>query len=256
MLEICKEWIEFNFSMNVGNEIDGNWPALWATACAAMWRWRNKEMHDEHFTRPRAPWWQILRWVGEYNRARQLHDVAMERTRQQIQIVWRPPPLGWIRLNTDDAARGVGGSAGCGGLFRGTDGHWLCGFSRHLGSCTAFVAELWGVLTGLELAWERGFRRVELHVDSTAVVHTLTVSTEGSMMGRILVQRIRRLLQQDWEISIAHSYREANACADCLANLGCDSKEPLIIYESCPVSLGQLLLADQLGVSVPRFISV
>lgn len=42
---------------------------------------------------------------------------------------------------------------GCGGLLRGSDRNWLGGFSRSLGSCLAFVAELWGALQGLELAY-------------------------------------------------------------------------------------------------------
>jgi hypothetical protein len=37
-----------------------------------------------------------------------------------------------------------------------------------------------------------------------------------------IVCQIRRLLQYDWEIYIQHSYREANRCADMLANMECD----------------------------------
>jgi hypothetical protein len=33
---------------------------------------------------------------------------------------------------------------------------------------------------------------------------------------------IRRLFELDWEVTISHSYREANWWVDALANMGCD----------------------------------
>lgn len=51
-------------------------------------------------------------------------------------------------------------------------------------------------------------------------------------------------------------YREANRSADCLANLACDSGSNLIVYESPPNVIGQVLLLDAKGVYSPRIISV
>lgn len=45
---------------------------------------------------------------------------------------------------------------------------------------------------------------------------------EGCASSWSLVSKIRRLLQSDWEVKIYHVYREANKCADVLANMGCD----------------------------------
>jgi hypothetical protein len=63
-------------------------------------------------------------------------------------------------------------------------------------------------------------------------------------------------LERDWEIEIQHSYREANKCADLLANIGCDSGGPLIYYESCPTPLSLLFAADIMGVATPRLITL
>ncbi|MCI17282.1 hypothetical protein A2U01_0038429 [Trifolium medium] len=41
-----------------------------------------------------------------------------------------------VRLNTDGAAKGELGSAGCGGLLRGCSGEWLYGFSKNVGRCS------------------------------------------------------------------------------------------------------------------------
>lgn len=42
-----------------------------------------------------------------------------------------------------------------------------------VGIFSSLRAELWAVKVGLELAWEKGFRRVLLEVDSQVVVYLL-----------------------------------------------------------------------------------
>ncbi|KEH44266.1 hypothetical protein MTR_1g111470 [Medicago truncatula] len=46
-------------------------------------------------------------------------------------ISWKPPVIGWICSNTD-----------------GDNVEWICRFSNGLGSCDAYVAELWGASEG------------------------------------------------------------------------------------------------------------
>jgi hypothetical protein len=57
----------------------------------------------------------------------------------------------WIRLNTDSTYKD-GSIAECRGVFRVEDGAWICGFSKGLGVCSPYVAELWRVVEGLKLA--------------------------------------------------------------------------------------------------------
>ncbi|MCI23311.1 ribonuclease H protein, partial [Trifolium medium] len=60
--------------------------------------------------------------------------------------------------------------AGCGGIIRDSDGHWIGSFAKSLGTCSAYVAELWGIFEGLKYARRLGYDAVELNVDSTVVV--------------------------------------------------------------------------------------
>ena len=92
------------------------------------------------------------------------------RERVERQISWQKPPSGWIKINTDGAAKGNPGLATAGGVLRDEYGMWHGGFALTIGICSAPMAELWGVYYGLCIAWERGFRRVELEVDSESVV--------------------------------------------------------------------------------------
>jgi len=72
-------------------------------------------------------------------------------------------------------------------------GEWICGFSKGLGACSAYVAELWGVFGGLKLARLRGFYNMELHIDSWVVASTLALGEGGTADGWSLLQNIRRL---------------------------------------------------------------
>ncbi|PKI73897.1 hypothetical protein CRG98_005767 [Punica granatum] len=80
-----------------------------------------------------------------------------------------PPSSGWIKINTDGASSGNPGVAGVGGLIRDDNGHCILGFARNIGYAMGVVAELWGVLTGMEQAWHLGYRHVDLEMDSKVV---------------------------------------------------------------------------------------
>ncbi|KAJ0101781.1 hypothetical protein Patl1_05176 [Pistacia atlantica] len=68
-------------------------------------------------------------------------------------VQWRRPPLGWIKLNTDEISRSSENGAGGGGLLRNYEGSWICGYIGNIGMCSAFLAEAWTILDGLNLAW-------------------------------------------------------------------------------------------------------
>lgn len=64
-----------------------------------------------------------------------------------IEIQWQPPSLGWIKINTDGAAIGAPGRAGCGGIFRTYRRFCKGCFANPLDNLYAFEAELMGVIT-------------------------------------------------------------------------------------------------------------
>ncbi|GAU29740.1 hypothetical protein TSUD_392290 [Trifolium subterraneum] len=102
------------------------------------------------------------------------------------------------------------------------------------------------------LMHERGYKKIELHIDSNVVVQTLHSARDGSVVGWRIIQEIRRLFALDWDVKICHSYRETNVCVDALANLGCDHGPGLRVYEQYPPRVSSSLLADVMGITTPR----
>jgi ribonuclease HI len=251
-----QQWINLNINNNFGMRFGKDWVAIWATTCFLLWQWRNKSLHDDEFVSPAKPWQVIIDYVDTYKLSMMAEEqTGPRRIQQQVNIAWLPPEPGWFVLNSDGAAKQSEKRAGCGGALRNDSGIWIDGFSKALGDTTAYMAELWGIYEGLSLASRRGVPRLELRTDSQVIATSLRHRETGSAMGGALMKKIQRLLQSPWEVKITHVYREANRCADMLANMGSESISGISFFEYPPERVKQIVEDDLRGVSFPRLIS-
>ncbi|PNY06576.1 ubiquitin carboxyl-terminal hydrolase 8-like protein [Trifolium pratense] len=100
--------------------------------------------------------------------------------------------------------------------------------------------------------WLRALKRkVEMNLDSQAVVQVIKKKRLNSLMGSTVVRQIWRLLEMVWEVEVTHIYREVNKGADALANIGCSLDHGILTYDVCPDQLSELYGADCLGISTP-----
>ena len=83
------------------------------------------------------------------------------------EVLWKPPSLHWVKVNTDDAARGSHGLASTGGIFRDHFGSCIGCFATSLGVATSFEAELHVVIHAVNLAWEKGWCSLRIECDSS-----------------------------------------------------------------------------------------
>lgn len=148
--------------------------------------------------------------------------------------------MGWIKLNSDGASKSSSSVAACGGVFRDSNGNWILGFAKRLGHASPFLAELWGILLGLQLAADLGFDKLEIELDSISVVNVLNnIVVRESSCGRHIIRRLRSLVVgSSWNISTHHIFREANTVANGLANLGCSlANDTPIVTSPHPLSV-------------------
>lgn len=81
--------------------------------------------------------------------------------------------MSWVCLNSDDAVKSNRNFAGCGGLIRDHEGNWLVGFTKKLGVCSPFIAELWGLYKGIKLCLCNNWYSVVVQIDAAEVVNVL-----------------------------------------------------------------------------------
>lgn len=134
-----------------------------------------------------------------------------------IQVIWELPPLNWVKINTDGAAKGQPGIISCGGVFRCSEGSVLSCFHWDLGIGFAFEAEIMAVIISLEFAKGLGLAAIWLESDSTFVVGMLSDRREDipwRMRARWL-----QILEYIGSVSfrVSHVFREGNQVADRLA---------------------------------------
>ncbi|CAN1123096.1 Putative ribonuclease H protein At1g65750, partial [Linum perenne] len=167
---------------------------------------------------------------------------------------WEPGPAQWHVLHTDGSVLPQSGSAAAGGVLRDESGRGLAVFSANLGRCSITRAELREIMIGLDVAWDAGIRKVAVQVDSKAAISLINEPGVPCHQHAGEVVAILKLLQRNWEVTIAHIYKEGNKAADYLASIG--HNLPLGT-QSIPVSdcnLGYFLRYDCMGISEPRII--
>ncbi|MCI29182.1 ribonuclease H protein, partial [Trifolium medium] len=71
------------------------------------------------------------------------------------EIFWQPPPLRWVKCNSNGASKGNPDPSACGGIFRDSQANNLGCFASNLGVSDAFFAELIGAITAIGIAQRR-----------------------------------------------------------------------------------------------------
>lgn len=126
-------------------------------------------------------------------------------------------------LYVDGGSRGNPGPAGIGAVLADPDGEPLETLASYIGEATNNVAEYQAMISGLELALDRGVTRLAIFSDSELIVRQLEgayrVKNEGL---RPYYQQAKSLLSRLDEYEIKSIPREANVQADELVNQALD----------------------------------
>ncbi|CAN1197404.1 Putative ribonuclease H protein At1g65750, partial [Linum perenne] len=140
--------------------------------------------------------------------------------RVEAHIGWKAGPSDYITINTDGSVLHPHSHAVAGGILRNHLGRPICIFAANLGVCSIMKAELRAAEFGLVIAWDKGFMKIHLQLDSlAAITASLGDHEEDSRHGRTL-DSINELRGRDWEVIISHTFREGNTVADLPAHHG------------------------------------
>ncbi|CAN1191028.1 Putative ribonuclease H protein At1g65750 [Linum perenne] len=110
-------------------------------------------------------------------------------------------------------------------------------------------AELRGIIEGMNLAWERGIRKLCIQTNSRAAVD-INLDHQHAGLARIYAEMIGR----DWEVSLEHVYRESNRLADSLAVKGHASPYRVQFVEGSDPVVAPWLDYDHQRTTQPRLV--
>ena len=102
-----------------------------------------------------------------------------------------------------------------------------------MGITTNNMAKLGAIRQGLMLAWDLGFKFIQLKIDFVIVLSWLTTTTDNFPTNVFpLIFDCKSLMERAWEVQVRYVYCEANKCADALAKWGNHQQQLLNIYDT------------------------
>ncbi|CAN1818744.1 Putative ribonuclease H protein At1g65750 [Linum perenne] len=176
--------------------------------------------------------------------------------RIEAHVGWKAGPSDSITINTDGSVLQPNSQAATGGILCNHMGRPLGTFAANLGRCSIMRAELRAAEFGLMIAWDRGYKKVHLQLDSRAAVTTVLGDQEEDSRHGWTLGTINELRSRDWEVTISHTFREGNTVADLLAHHGHNFDFGLHIDCMYPHEVDRAIWSDHVGTCFPRFISM
>ncbi|KAK5818238.1 hypothetical protein PVK06_023172 [Gossypium arboreum] len=136
----------------------------------------------------------------------------------------------WVSLVTDGAVTRSSRKASTGEVVCDRDGHWILGYTHCLGRCSPFEAELWGILDGILILLNKGYKRVKIQTNNMEVVRALNLE-ENVESGITLLRRVKRVMRFEGQREIMYVPREYNLVAGKLAKISLSWQTSLQIFE-------------------------
>ncbi|CAN1744711.1 Putative ribonuclease H protein At1g65750 [Linum perenne] len=209
---------------------------LFGIVCHNLWKARNEFIFANKTENPTSVAIRSCRWRETVEKA-----VARDDFIQKGQIPRR---------------RGQQGKAAAGGLLRDINSNCILAYTMSLGICSITRAEIRGALEGVRWAWEAGHRKLEVQIDSQAVVAILSdTNLQITHSHALEVLEFQEWLKRDWEVKLSHVYREANHAADHLASRGHTVTRGCHLIDPTDGSLAYFIRYDCMGISKTRLIN-
>lgn len=81
-------------------------------------------------------------------------------------LIWEKPEMGTMVLNVDGCVNWRSNRAGCAGVLKDNNGEWRGDFICSMQTSNVALTEGWAVQKGLEWAWAKGIRKLEVRTDT------------------------------------------------------------------------------------------
>ncbi|CAN1142403.1 Putative ribonuclease H protein At1g65750, partial [Linum perenne] len=174
--------------------------------------------------------------------------------RIETHIGWKVGPSDCITINTDGSVLQPHSQAAADGILRTYLGYPVSTFAANLGRCSIMRAELRAAEIELMIAWDRGYKKVHLQLDSLAAVTAILGNQEEDFRHGRALDAINELRSRNWEVSIEHIFREINFLADSLAAKGHSFTFGTHFVESSNPAVAHWIAYDRMRWSRPRLV--
>jgi ribonuclease HI len=157
-------------------------------------------------------------------------------------VMWKPPSLSWMKVNTDGSVTNLPPSAACGGNFRDHLTTFKGCFAMKLAAVSVLHAELMAIIMAIEIVHRKGWSNLWIKSDSQAA---LCAFANPAVVPWDLWNRWKNCMLLGLNLVSSHIFREGNSCVDSLANYG-HSITDFTWWNSLPQFLRRAFINDNL----------
>ena len=210
------EWLCLNI-INPTTIFGDEWSEFFTTIYWGLWARRNTKLFEGKWESNESIILRVRSMLSNLKQTeKKLKGVNLNGTVvRDLTVRWTPPMQDWVKLNVDGAFSRTHG-LGCGGLLRRSDGSFVEGFMFHPNHGDSLTAELWALVLGLKLAWQRGYHKVIVETDASEVIHLLERKDISQHADFILIQEAKSYMCRTWDLELVHISRTTNTVADAL----------------------------------------
>ncbi|CAN1160189.1 Putative ribonuclease H protein At1g65750, partial [Linum perenne] len=109
-------------------------------------------------------------------------------------------------LNSNGSLYTHNNRAAAGGLIRDYGGNCITSYVVNLGSYSIMRGELWGIIEGMKLAWDKGIQRLCIQTNSRSAVSLLSIDDGQMQRHASLVEQFHDLRKRDREVMVHHIF--------------------------------------------------
>lgn len=100
-------------------------------------------------------------------------NIISPRIKININVLWSPFTLGWIKGNTNDVAKGTPSLCACGSMFRNANGDHVGSFSFFVGKGNSLLTKFMGVIMAMEVEIDKNWDNIWIESNSINMVRAL-----------------------------------------------------------------------------------
>ncbi|KAF7830028.1 hypothetical protein G2W53_012361 [Senna tora] len=248
-----KDWIKLNLTNNLSNARGINWNCFFSITMWSIWKQRNESVFNGTQSSALSLSPSIKAQYKDFMNVTSLkHRLPLNQCPlDRPEPSWAPPGIGWYKINVDGSFKDESNDITCGGVIRDHEGKWIGGFMKKLGKGNILLAEICGILEGLQVAWHKNLKRIVIESDCLEAVSCVSACLDMKHPLYHILYKIKSLLANDWEVKVVHISRDSNKVANILALRAHVLDFGMHLYDDPPACCVELFRDDSRKVPFP-----
>lgn len=237
----ASQWLLSQLETTKHEELVNTCVVLWG-----IWYWRNKKVWNNQTVNPSVAMRSSFSILREWKAARHRVQLGSRGTEGDnvVDVKWKPPEPGVLKLNVDASFRTEESSFSIGMVIRDHEGVFVEGRSMSLPRpSSVFETECIGVREALP--WLQNYRewRVVVETDSLLTADALCTDRNNLLEVDHVLDQCKILLHSLPGVCVRHIRKHANTVAHSLARIPC-LLNCFIMFTSPPTDLVEIIVSD------------